>query len=199
MILIIDNYDSFTYNLVQALGRMGAAVHVERNDRVTPEKVISACPQAVVLSPGPGRPEDAGNMPAILEACVGKIPVFGVCLGHQMIGLHFGGEIVAARKLVHGKAVPVFHDHRQLFHGLPDPFWAGRYHSLAVEAGTLPECLEITARSDDGEIMGFRHRQLPIEGVQFHPESVLTPHGDRLLSNFLEWVAAYWRTQSETD
>ena len=190
MIFVLDNYDSFTYNLVQAIGKMGATVHVARNDVISAADVLAMEPEAVILSPGPGRPEDAGNMPEILAACVGRIPVLGVCLGHQMIGLHFGGNVIPAQKLVHGKAVRIFHDHQTIFHGLPDPFQGGRYHSLALEESSLPNYLEISARAEDGEIMGLRHRELPIESVQFHPESVLTPEGDELLANFLRWVVS---------
>jgi anthranilate synthase/aminodeoxychorismate synthase-like glutamine amidotransferase len=196
VIFVLDNYDSFTYNLVQAIGKLGAVVHVERNDKVTAAEVLAMQPEGIVLSPGPGRPEDAGNMPEILAACAGKVPIFGVCLGHQMIGLHFGGKVIPAARLVHGKATRVFHDAKSLYRGLSDPFEAGRYHSLAVEEDSLPSCLEITARAEDGEIMGLRHRELAIEGVQFHPESILTPQGDLLISNFLGWVAVHLGTQS---
>ena len=196
MIFVLDNYDSFTYNLVQAIGKLGAVVHVERNDKVTAAEVLAMQPEGIVLSPGPGRPEDAGNMPEILAACAGKVPIFGVCLGHQMIGLHFGGKVIPAARLVHGKATRVFHDAKSLYRGLADPFEAGRYHSLAVEEDSLPSCLEITARAEDGEIMGLRHRELAIEGVQFHPESILTPQGDLLISNFLGWVAVRQGTPS---
>ena len=189
MIFVLDNYDSFTYNLVQAIGKLGAIVHVERNDKVTAADVMAMAPEGIVFSPGPGRPEDAGNMPQILAACAGKIPILGVCLGHQMIGLHFGGNVIPAARLVHGKATRVFHDGKLLYRGLADPFEAGRYHSLAVEESSLPSCLEVTARAEDGEIMGLRHRELPVEGVQFHPESILTPQGDLLISNFLGWIA----------
>jgi anthranilate synthase/aminodeoxychorismate synthase-like glutamine amidotransferase len=191
MIFVLDNYDSFTYNLVQAIGKLGATVRVERNDKITAEEVFALEPEGLVFSPGPGRPEDAGNMPAILARCAGHIPILGVCLGHQMIGLHFGGKVIPAARLVHGKSARIFHDHKDLFKGLPDPFEGGRYHSLAVEENTLPDCLLISARAVDGEIMGLRHRELPIEGVQFHPESILTPQGDTLISNFLGWVAAH--------
>ena len=195
MIFVLDNYDSFTYNLVQAVGKIGARVRVERNDQVSGEEVLAMQPEAIILSPGPGRPEDAGNMPEILAKCAGNIPILGVCLGQQMIGLHFGGKIVPARRLVHGKAVPVFHDHRTIFRGLPDPFQGGRYHSLAVEENSFPDCLEISARAADGEIMGLRHRELPIEGVQFHPESILTPDGDKLMVSFLGWAASHARKE----
>ncbi|MBI5060621.1 aminodeoxychorismate/anthranilate synthase component II [candidate division KSB1 bacterium] len=189
MIFVLDNYDSFTYNLVQAVGKLGAQVVVRRNDAITPDALLALDPDGVILSPGPGRPEDAGNMPEILAAVAGRIPLLGVCLGHQMIGLHFGGEVVAAGMLVHGKAAKVFHDNRTIYRGLSDPFAAGRYHSLAVRESSLPACLEISARAEDGEVMGLRHRELPIEGVQFHPESVLTPEGEKVIANFLGWVA----------
>jgi anthranilate synthase/aminodeoxychorismate synthase-like glutamine amidotransferase len=189
MIFILDNYDSFTYNLVQAVGKLGAEVVVRRNDAITPDVLLALRPAAVILSPGPGRPEDAGNMPQILAAVAGRVPVLGVCLGHQMIGLHFGGEVVAASALVHGKSARVFHDNRTIYRGLSDPFAAGRYHSLAVREATLPAGLEISARSEDGEVMGIRHRTLAVEGVQFHPESILTPEGEKLIANFVGWAA----------
>jgi anthranilate synthase/aminodeoxychorismate synthase-like glutamine amidotransferase len=191
MIFVLDNYDSFTYNLVQAVGKLGASVHVERNDKITADEILALKPDAIIFSPGPGRPEDAGNMPDILAKCASKLPILGVCLGHQMIGLHFGGRVVPATKLVHGKATRVFHDLKTIYRGLSDPFTAGRYHSLAVEESSLPSCLEITSRSEDGEIMGVRHRELPIEGVQFHPESILTPEGEKLIANFLGLVSAH--------
>ncbi|MBK6910445.1 MAG: aminodeoxychorismate/anthranilate synthase component II [bacterium] len=185
MIFVLDNYDSFTYNLVQAIGKLGVRVEVARNDAITAAELLALNPTALILSPGPGRPEDAGNMPDILAAALGKLPILGVCLGHQMIGLHFGGKVVAAPELVHGKATRVFHDGRTLYRGLSDPFEAGRYHSLIVAQEGLPTALEVTARTQQGEIMGLRHRTLPVEGVQFHPESILTPEGDRLLANFV--------------
>lgn len=185
MIFVLDNYDSFTYNLVQAIGKLGVKIEVARNDEITADELLALKPTALLLSPGPGRPEDAGNMPSILSASIGKLPILGVCLGHQMIGLHFGGEVVAAPELVHGKATRVFHDNRTIYRGLTDPFSAGRYHSLIVAERGLPPELEISARTTDGEIMGLRHRTLPIEGVQFHPESILTPEGERLLANFV--------------
>lgn len=191
MIFILDNYDSFTYNLVQAIGKLGAAVRVERNDKVSAADVLAMRPEGIVFSPGPGRPEEAGNMPEILAGCASKIPILGVCLGHQMIGLHFGGKVIPAARLVHGKSTRVFHDGKSLYRGLADPFEAGRYHSLAVEESSLPSCLEISSRAEDGEIMGLRHRELPVEGVQFHPESILTPQGDLLISNFLGWIASH--------
>jgi len=185
MIFILDNYDSFTYNLVQAISALGHAVRVGLNDRVTAGEISALSPDALVLSPGPGRPENAGRMPHIAHDLIGKLPILGVCLGHQMIALHFGARITPAAALVHGKASRVHHDGRGVFRDLPDPLLCGRYHSLAVERASLPACLEISAWTEDGEIMGLRHRELPIEGVQFHPESILTPHGSRLLKNFL--------------
>ncbi len=192
MILVLDNFDSFTYNLVQAVGKMGAQVVVRRNDEITGEEVITLAPDGIIFSPGPGHPKDAGNMPSVLAAAAGRIPILGVCLGHQMIGMHFGGDVVPAVKLVHGKATRVFHDGRTIFRGVSDPFAAGRYHSLAVRENSMPECLEISSRAEDGEVMGIRHREWPIEGVQFHPESILTPEGDKLIANFLGW-ASTWR------
>ena len=189
MIFILDNYDSFTYNLVQAVGKLGAAMRVARNDQITGVEVLELKPAGMILSPGPGRPEAAGNMPSIFAACAGRIPVFGVCLGLQMIGLHFGASIVPAARLMHGKAVDIAHDDRTLYTGLTNPFAAGRYHSLAVDESTLPPCLEISAHAADGEIMGLRHREWPIEGVQFHPESILTPKGEHLIANALAWMA----------
>ncbi len=191
MIFVLDNFDSFTYNLVQAVGKLGAEVVVRRNDELTSNEIIALSPEGVIFSPGPGRPEDAGNMPEILAGIAGRIPLLGVCLGHQMIGLHFGGEVISAAKLVHGKATRIFHDGKSIYRGLPDPFAAGRYHSLAVREETMPACLEITSRSEDGEVMGVRHRELPIEGVQFHPESILTPEGEKLIANFLGWVETH--------
>lgn len=188
MIFVLDNYDSFTYNLVQAIGKLGVTLRVERNDKITAEELLALKPSGLVLSPGPGRPEDAGNMPAILAAAINVMPILGVCLGHQMIGLHFGGHVVAAPELVHGKATRIFHDGKTIYRGMPDPFQGGRYHSLMVADQNLPAVLEISSRSQDGEIMGVRHRELPIEGVQFHPESILTPDGETLLANFVALV-----------
>lgn len=189
MILVLDNYDSFTYNLVQSIGKLGAQVVVKRNDECTIEELITLRPQGIVLSPGPGRPEAAGRMPELVARAAGAIPIFGVCLGHQMIGLHFGAQVVSASTLVHGKATRVFHNGQTIFRGLSDPFAAGRYHSLAIMEQSLPDTLEVTARADDGEIMGVRHRHLPLEGVQFHPESILTPEGDKLIANVLGWFS----------
>lgn len=185
MIFVLDNYDSFTYNLVQAIGKLGVRVEVARNDEITCQELQDMNPAGLVLSPGPGRPEDAGNMPAILAGSIGILPILGVCLGHQMIGLHFGGNVVSAPELVHGKSTRVFHDGRTIYKGLPDPFEAGRYHSLIVAQEGLPAELVVTSRTGTGEIMGLRHKSLPVEGVQFHPESILTPDGERLLANFI--------------
>jgi len=190
MIFVLDNYDSFTYNLVQAIGKMGVRVEVARNDEITCDELLGKKPTALILSPGPGRPEDAGNMPAILAGSIGKLPILGVCLGHQMIGLHFGGEVVAAPQLVHGKSARVFHDGRTIYRGLSDPFEAGRYHSLIVAEAGLPPELEISSRTQAGEIMGLRHKSLLIEGVQFHPESILTPEGEKLLANFVAMTSS---------
>jgi anthranilate synthase component 2/para-aminobenzoate synthetase component 2 len=184
-LLLIDNYDSFTYNLVQAFLVLGADVRVYRNDEITVEQALSLEPTHLCISPGPGRPEDAGVSLAMIGAFAGRVPVLGVCLGHQSLVQHFGGRIVSAPRLMHGKTSMITHDGRTIFHGLSNPFEAGRYHSLTAEDASLPACLEVTARTERGEIMGVRHRTLPLEGVQFHPESVLTPEGDRLMENFL--------------
>lgn len=185
-LLLIDNYDSFTYNLVQAFLVLGAEVLVHRNDQLTVDQARRLAPTHLCISPGPGRPDDAGVSLAMLAAFQGHVPILGVCLGHQSLVQHFGGRIVGAPRLMHGKTSPITHDGRTIYWGLSQPFQAGRYHSLAAEAESLPAVLEVTARSDQGEIMGVRHRTLPIEGVQFHPESVLTPEGNRLLDNFLK-------------
>jgi anthranilate synthase component 2/para-aminobenzoate synthetase component 2 len=184
-LLLIDNYDSFTYNLVQAFLVLGAEVLVYRNDELTVAQAQALKPTHLCISPGPGRPDDAGVSLQMLAAFEGRVPVLGVCLGHQSLVQHFGGRIVSADRLMHGKTSMIDHDGRTIYQGLTNPFQAGRYHSLAAEAASLPAVLEITARSERGEIMGVRHRQLPMEGVQFHPESVLTPEGNRLLGNFL--------------
>jgi anthranilate synthase component 2/para-aminobenzoate synthetase component 2 len=184
-LLLIDNYDSFTYNLVQAFMVLGADVQVFRNDEISVLQALELAPSHLCISPGPGRPDDAGVSLAMLAAFERRIPVLGVCLGHQALVQHFGGRIVSADRLMHGKTSMIDHDGRTIYEGLSNPFQAGRYHSLAAEAASLPAVLEITARSERGEIMGVRHRQLPMEGVQFHPESVLTPEGNRLLGNFL--------------
>ena len=186
-LLMIDNYDSFTYNLVQYLGELGAEVDVVRNDVETIDQLLARAPDGLVISPGPGTPDDAGVSQACVRAFAEKgIPVFGVCLGHQSIGQVFGGRIVRARSIMHGKTSQIAHDGRGVFAGLPEPFEATRYHSLVIEEGSAPAELEVSARSEDGEIMGVRHRELPIEGVQFHPESILTGVGKDLLANFLE-------------
>ena len=188
--LLIDNYDSFTYNLVQAFAAMGADVMVYRNDAVTTEAALALEPSHLVISPGPGRPEDAGVSLAMIGAFAGRIPILGVCLGHQSLVQHFGGEIVRADRLMHGKTSLARHDGKTIFEGLSQPLEVGRYHSLCAEHETLPDVLEVTAETDRGEIMGVRHKELPLEGVQFHPESVLTPEGDKLMSNFLRMTAS---------
>ena len=185
MLLLIDNYDSFTYNLAQYLGELGAAVQVIRNDAIDVAGIAALAPQRIVISPGPCTPDEAGVSLAAIREFAGKIPLLGVCLGHQAIGQAFGGKVVRAKALMHGKTSPVRHDRKGAFRGLPVPFDAGRYHSLAIAREGFPECLEISAHTEDGEIMGVRHRTLPVEGVQFHPESVLTEHGHALLKNFL--------------
>lgn len=191
MLLMLDNYDSFTYNLVQYLGELGAEVKVVRNDEVPVEAIEELAPERIVVSPGPCTPNEAGISLATLERFAGKLPVLGVCLGHQSLGQAFGGEVVRAREPMHGKTSPVYHNGEGVFAGLPNPFTVTRYHSLVVKRETLPDCLEITAwtQHPDGsldEIMGLRHREFMIEGVQFHPESILTEHGHDLLANFLQ-------------
>jgi len=195
MLLMIDNYDSFTYNLVQYFGELGEEIAVFRNDKITLEKVKKIAPQKIVISPGPGRPESAGISNAIIKTFAGKIPLLGVCLGHQCIGEVFGGRIIRAQQLMHGKTSLIHHDHKRLFSGLTDPFIATRYHSLVVERASLPPCLEITAWTDDKEIMGLRHRKHLIEGIQFHPESILTTAGKELLKNFLDGAEQFWNTK----
>ncbi|HET7359315.1 MAG TPA: aminodeoxychorismate/anthranilate synthase component II [Rhodanobacteraceae bacterium] len=190
MLLMIDNYDSFTFNLVQYLGELGQAVQVARNDAIDVAGIRALAPQRIMISPGPGTPDDAGVSLAILRELAGEIPVFGVCLGHQAIGQAFGGNVVRAREIMHGKTSPIRHRGQGVFAGLPDGFEATRYHSLVVDKATLPDCLEVTAWTEhaDGsldEIMGLRHRTLAVEGVQFHPESILTRHGHDLLRNVL--------------
>jgi anthranilate synthase component 2 len=189
-LLMIDNYDSFTYNLVQYFGELGATVRVFRNDAITLDGIAAQDPSHLVISPGPCSPEKAGVSVAAIRAFTGKIPILGVCLGHQSIGAAFAGRIVHAKKLMHGKTSPVRHGGLGVFRGLPDPVTCTRYHSLAIERENLPDCLEITAWTDDGEIMGVRHRAHRVEGVQFHPESIMTEHGYDLLGNFLGTCAA---------
>lgn len=185
MILVIDNYDSFTFNLVQYLGSMGHELKVFRNDAVSLEEIEQLAPQSIIISPGPGRPENSGIIIDTIRRFSGKIPILGVCLGHQAIGAAFGGKVVSAPQIMHGKTSEIFHDGRTIFRGLPDPFLATRYHSLMVSADGLPDCLEISAKTRDEIIMGLRHRDLAVEGVQFHPESILTATGMQLLSNFV--------------
>lgn len=190
MILMIDNYDSFTYNIVQYLGELGADVRVVRNDEMTLDQLIALKPEKVVISPGPCTPNEAGVSVAVIEHFAGKVPILGICLGHQSIGQAFGGDIVRAKSVMHGKTSPIFHHNVGVFNGLKQGYTATRYHSLVIAQDSLPECLEVTAwtQNDDGsvdEIMGVRHKTLDIEGVQFHPESILTEHGHDLLQNFL--------------
>jgi anthranilate synthase/aminodeoxychorismate synthase-like glutamine amidotransferase len=186
MILVIDNYDSFTYNLVQYLGELGAEMRVVRNDQTTVREIEQNLPRAIVISPGPKTPSEAGICLEVIEKFAGRVPILGVCLGHQAIGQAFGGKVIRAPELMHGKTSQIQHDGRTIFAGLPNPFEATRYHSLIVERRTLPACLEISATSPDGLIMGLRHRQMKVEGVQFHPESILTQSGQQLLANFLK-------------
>ena len=185
MILVLDNYDSFTYNLVQYLGELGARIRVARNDALTSDDVEALAPEGIVISPGPGNPDGAGISLDLIHRFHARVPILGVCLGHQAIGRAFGGTVARARRQMHGKTSPITHDGRGVFRGLPPRFEATRYHSLVVLEAGLPTDLEITARADDGEIMGLRHRHYPVEGVQFHPESILTSQGKALLTNFL--------------
>jgi len=185
MLLMIDNYDSFTYNLVQYFAELGADVLVHRNDEITVQQIDKLNPQHLVISPGPCTPNEAGISVAAIQHFAGKIPLLGVCLGHQSIGQAFGGKIVHAKTLMHGKTSAILHQNNSVFTGLPNPFTATRYHSLVVDHDTLPDCLEITAWTDDNEIMGIRHKTLAVHGVQFHPESILTEHGHAMLKNFL--------------
>ncbi|MCX7619831.1 MAG: aminodeoxychorismate/anthranilate synthase component II [Acidimicrobiales bacterium] len=185
-VLVIDNYDSFVYNLVQYLGELGAEPLVHRSDALSLEEIVALAPDAILISPGPGRPEDAGLSNAVIEHFAGKRPVFGVCLGHQCIGQVFGGIVVRAPEVMHGKTSLIRHSGTGVFKGLPNPLEATRYHSLIVERESLPACLEITAETDDGIVMGLRHRDFDIEGVQFHPESILTAKGHDLIRNFLD-------------
>ncbi|WP_079914942.1 aminodeoxychorismate/anthranilate synthase component II [Paenibacillus sp. 32352] len=189
MILVIDNYDSFTYNLVQYLGELGQRVEVRRNDEIDLAGIEAMKPDHILISPGPCTPNEAGISLSLIEHFKGKIPILGVCLGHQSIGQVFGGEVVRAERLMHGKTSPILHDGKTLFRDIPSPFTATRYHSLIVNRETLPDCLEISAETEEGEIMGLRHKEYPIEGVQFHPESIITDHGLRLLRNFLNETA----------
>jgi anthranilate synthase component 2 len=189
MLLMIDNYDSFTYNIVQYFGQLGEDVHVYRNDRITVAEIELLKPARLVISPGPCSPEEAGISVEVIRHFAGKIPLLGVCLGHQSIGAAFGGKIVRSATLMHGKTSPIHHDGKGLFAGISSPFNATRYHSLVVERGSLPDCLETTAWVENGEIMGLRHRTLPVWGVQFHPESILTESGMDILRNYLEMSA----------
>ncbi|OGI39150.1 MAG: anthranilate/aminodeoxychorismate synthase component II [Candidatus Muproteobacteria bacterium RBG_16_62_13] len=186
MLLMIDNYDSFTYNLVQYFGELGQDVRVFRNDQITVAEIEKLKPDHIVISPGPCTPNEAGVSVETIQKLAGQIPILGVCLGHQSIGQAFGGKIVRAKKLMHGKTSMIHHQGQGVFQGLPSPFEATRYHSLVIERETIPDCLEITAWTEDNEIMGVRHKTLAVEGVQFHPESILTQHGHDLLSNFLK-------------
>jgi anthranilate synthase component 2 len=185
VLLVIDNYDSFTYNLVQYFGQLGVEQKVYRNDQITVEEALALNPDRVMISPGPCTPTEAGVSCAMIEAFAGRKPLLGVCLGHQAIGQVFGGKVVRAPSLMHGKTSPVFHDGRDLFLGMPNPFAATRYHSLVVDRPSIPDCLKVTAWTDDGLIMGLRHRELPVWGVQFHPESYVTEQGLDILANFL--------------
>ncbi len=185
MILMIDNYDSFTYNLVQYLGQLGAVVRTCRNDEISLAEIEALAPEAIFISPGPGVPDRAGISLALIEHFHQRIPILGVCLGHQAIGQAFGGRVVRANRVMHGKTSPIIHDGQTIYAGLPNPFAAGRYHSLLVHRESLPSCLVITAQTAEGEIMGLRHVSYPVEGIQFHPESILTPKGKRLIRNFL--------------
>ncbi|WP_145142628.1 aminodeoxychorismate/anthranilate synthase component II [Paenibacillus sp. Y412MC10] len=189
MILVIDNYDSFTYNLVQYLGELGQEVKVYRNDEITVSGIEELAPDHILISPGPCTPNEAGISLETIEYFKGKIPIFGVCLGHQAIGQAFGGNVIRAERLMHGKTSPIHHHGTSVFEGLPSPFTATRYHSLLVERDSLPDCLEITAETEEGEIMGLRHKEYPIEGVQFHPESIITDYGHQILRNFLKQTA----------
>jgi anthranilate synthase/aminodeoxychorismate synthase-like glutamine amidotransferase len=192
---MIDNYDSFTYNLVQYFGELGEDIQVFRNDTITIDKIKKLNPDKIVISPGPGRPDNAGVSNDLISIFKGRIPILGVCLGHQCIGEVFGGTIIRAKQLMHGKTSQIEHDHQRLFSGLPDRFEATRYHSLVVERDTLPDCLEITAWTDDNEIMGLRHKDYFIEGIQFHPESILTAVGKDILKNFIKISDQYWNDE----
>jgi anthranilate synthase/aminodeoxychorismate synthase-like glutamine amidotransferase len=185
MIFVLDNYDSFTYNLVHLMGSLGAEMVVERNRETSVAAIIAMRPDGILLSPGPSRPENAGCMLDLIHAAAGRIPMLGVCLGHQAIGHAFGAKVVSAKRIMHGKLSTIHHDGKGVFQNVPQDFKAVRYHSLALEEATLPDCLEITARSEDGEIMGVRHKELPVEGIQYHPESIMTEAGRQQLMNFL--------------
>jgi anthranilate synthase/aminodeoxychorismate synthase-like glutamine amidotransferase len=185
-VLLVDNYDSFTYNLYQYLGELGAEVRVVRNDELTADAALALAPARIVISPGPGTPDQAGITLDLIRKAAGRVPLLGVCLGHQALGQAFGGDVVRAPKLMHGKTSAIRHDGRTLFESLPDPFTATRYHSLIVARASVPECLEVSAWTDDGIVMGLRHREHPLEGVQFHPESIMTTAGKDLLRNFLD-------------
>ncbi|HEX7768031.1 MAG TPA: aminodeoxychorismate/anthranilate synthase component II [Nitrospira sp.] len=186
MLLMIDNYDSFTYNLVQYLGELGEDVRVYRNDKITLQQIEDLRPDRIVISPGPCTPKEAGVSVETIRQFAGRMPILGVCLGHQSLGVAFGGEVIRAQRLMHGKTSMISHDGKTIFHGLPNPFEATRYHSLLVNPKNLPDCLEVSAKTAEGEIMGLRHRTLAVEGVQFHPESILTKSGKDLLRNFLK-------------
>ncbi|SFS86236.1 anthranilate synthase component II [Marininema halotolerans] len=188
MILVIDNYDSFTYNLVQYLGELGEKMEVHRNDRISLEEIEARSPDAILISPGPGNPDEAGISLDVVQHLSGKIPILGVCLGHQTIAQAFGGSVVRAERLMHGKTSPVYHDGKTLFRGLSSPFRANRYHSLIVDRKSIPPEFEVSAETAEGEVMAIRHRHYPLEGVQFHPESILTEEGKRMLANFMETV-----------
>ena len=188
MILMIDNYDSFTFNIVQYLGQLGEVVQVYRNDKIKMEEIKRLKPQAIFLSPGPRTPREAGITVDVVREFHKDVPIMGICLGHQALAYAFGAEIVRASSIMHGKTSPIINDGKTIFAGLPNPFIAGRYHSLLVAADTLPACFEISAQTAEGEIMGLRHREYPVEGIQFHPESVLTPQGKRIIKNFLKYA-----------
>jgi len=198
MILMIDNYDSFTYNLVQYMGELGAELEVYRNDQISIAEIEKQAPEKIVISPGPCTPSKAGISKEVIKHFAGRVPLLGVCLGHQSVVEAFGGEIIKAKKLMHGKTSMISHDDKTIFKGLPNPFEATRYHSLVVNRANLPDCFEITAESDDGEIMGVRHKELAVEGVQFHPESILTVHGKDLLKNFIDLPAEKVREHEGT-
>ena len=186
MLVMIDNYDSFTYNLVQYLGELGEEVKTFRNDQITLDEIAALQPDRIMLSPGPCTPNEAGISLSVIERFAGKLPLMGVCLGHQSIGQAFGGKVIHAKQIMHGKTSTIEHTHQGVFADIPNPYTVTRYHSLVVERDSLPDCLEVTAWTDDGEIMGLRHKELSVEGVQFHPESILTEHGHALLKNFLD-------------